>query len=143
MQFSRPGRLKKTEGNGFSFVELLLVIAAVGFLVVLLGSIPNSLNLIGKSKHESLAREILSKEIEDKRNITYANLVLGETNISDSRLVLLPSGEGKTLIEDCNPSICTNGENAKQVTVTVTWKEAGKLQTAKIKTLTGEGGLNQ
>lgn len=141
MQFSRQVQLRNNVG--FSLVELLLVITAVGFLVILLGSIPNSLNLIGKSKHESLAREIVVKEIEDKRNISYINLANGETNIIDARINLFPSGNGKTLVEDCDPLICTNSENAKQITVTVTWKEAGKQQTTRLKTIIAEGGLNQ
>lgn len=141
MQFSRLARSQSEKA--FSLIELLFVIAAVGFLVILLGSIPNSLNLIGKSRHESLAREIAVKEIEDKRNISYINLANGEITISDTRLGLLPSGSGKTLIEDCDLLVCTNNENAKQITVTVTWKEAGKPQTTRLKTLIAEGGLNQ
>ena len=129
--------------SGFSLIELLLLITAVGFLVILIGSLPNSIQLIGRSKHQSIVREIIAKQIEDKRAVTYINLTPGETSITDQRLSLLPEGSGKTLIEECDASICQNSEGVKQITVTVTWKEAGKLQTTKIKTLIAEGGLNQ
>ena len=146
MQFSQPALLKN-EKEGFSLVELLLTISAVGFLVLLLGSIPNSVNLIGKSRQQSLAREIISKEIEDKRAISYINLSTGETPISDLRINLLPGGAGKILIEDCSPVssplLCPNSEAIKQMTVTVTWKTAGKNQEAKVQTIIAEGGLNQ
>lgn len=146
MQFSQPGRLKNNR-KGFSLVELLLVIAAVSFLVLLLGSIPNSVNLIGRSRQQSIAREIISREIEDKRAITYINLATGETQVNDPRLGLLPAGSGKTVIADCipveSPAICPGGENIKQITVTLDWKTAGKAQTIKVETLISEGGLNK
>ena len=146
MQFSQPDQLKN-EKFGFSLVELLLTISAVGFLVLLLGSIPNSVNLIGKSRQQSFAREIISKEIEDKRAVSYTNLSPGETPINDPRINLLSDGVGKTLIEDCNPVssplLCPNSEAIKQITVTVTWKTAGKNQEAKVQTIIAEGGLNQ
>ena len=162
MQFFLPAQLKNDPpmadhpeeplrrrriSKGFSLPELLLVISAVGFLVLLLGSIPNSINLIGRSRHQSIAREIIAKAIEDKRASAYINLSLGETSINDQRINLLPDGTGKILVEDCNPvnnpAICPNSENVKLITVTVNWKAAGKNQEAKVKTIFAEGGLNQ
>lgn len=146
MQFSQPALLRN-DPKGFSLIELLLVSLSVGFLVLLLANLPNSINLIGKSRQESLAREIISKAVEDRRAIAYINLSPGETPINDQRINLLPDGAGKILVEDCNPvnfpSICPNSENVKLVTVTISWKTAGKFQEAKVKTIIAEGGLNQ
>jgi len=130
---------------GVSLVELLLVVVAVGMLVALMGSIPNSVGLISRSKHQSLAREIALKQIEDKRATAYANLTptapTGDP-FTDSRLSLLPGGSGKITIADCG-SICTNNEHIKQLTVEVDWKDGGKSQSVQIKSMIAEGGLNQ
>lgn len=129
--------------SGFSLVELLLVITTVGFLVILMASIPNALNLVSKSKHVSLAREIATKQLEDQRSLHYTNLANGQVDIADSRVSLLPSGSGTVLIEDCSSAICTNNENTKQITVTVNWKSGGKDQNVVLKTLISEEGINQ
>lgn len=129
--------------KGFSLVEILLVIATASFLVILIASLPNALNLIGKSKHASIAREVASKAIEDKRAISYINLVNGQTAIVDSRINLLPFGVGMVEVEDCPATICSQGENIKQIKVSVSWKEAGKNAEIKINTLIAQGGLNQ
>lgn len=140
------GRSINDKTSGFSLVELLLVVVAVGILVALMGSIPNSVGLITRSKHQSLAREIALKQIEDKRAITYANLTNTSPTgdpFSDSRLNLLPSGAGKITIKDCDPVLCTNSEELKEINIEVTWTEAGKLQIIKIQSMIAKGGLNQ
>ncbi|MBI4036046.1 prepilin-type N-terminal cleavage/methylation domain-containing protein [Candidatus Daviesbacteria bacterium] len=129
--------------RGFSLIESLLVIVIVGSIVFLMASIPNAMMLIGKSRHLSLAREIAAKQIEDKRTISYINLVNDNSPIADNRLSLLPSGAGNVVVENCSEQICTNGEHIKQVSVTITWKDNSKLQNVTLKTMIGEGGINQ
>lgn len=124
-------------------MESLLVIAMVGVMVFLMANIPNAMNLVNKSRHLSLAREIASKQIEDKRNISFANLVNDSAAVSDPRINLLPDGSGTVTVEDCSSQICTRSENVKQVSVTVSWKDNNKNVTITLKTLIGEGGLNQ
>lgn len=128
--------------TGVSLIESLLVVVIIGSVVTLIASIPNSLMLISKSKYVSIAREIASKQIEDKRIISYFNLVNDNSPITDSRLSLLPAGSGTVVVEDCSPQICTNGEHIKVVTVTVNWLDT-KLQVITLKTMIGEGGINQ
>lgn len=129
--------------RGVSLIESLLVIVIIGSIVFLIASLPNSLMLVGKSRHISLAREIAVKQIEDKRNINYSNLVNDNSAIADSRLGLLPVGSGTVEVLDCDPGVCTNSEHIKQVTVTVFWKDNDKTQTIILKTMIGEGGINQ
>ena len=129
--------------RGSSLVELLLVIVIIASSVFLIANIPNALTLVGKSKHLSLAKEIASKQIEDKRNISYANLVNDESTITDSSISLLPSGSGTVVVEDCDEAVCTNGENIKKVTVIISWKDNRKDQSVVLTTLIGEGGINQ
>ena len=127
--------------KGTSLVEIVVVIAVIGFLVILVSSLPNSINLITKAKNVSIAREVIEKEMEDQRSYAYINLASGPVN--DNRLKLLPEGSSEVLIEDCDPNICTKGENTKGVTITVSWKESGKAQSVKVKTFISEGGLNK
>lgn len=129
--------------TGFSLIESLLVVVIIGSIVFLVASIPNSMMLITKSKHVSLAREIAVKQIEDKRTINYANLVNGSSPIDGSRLGFLPAGNGTVAVADCNIQICTNGEHLKQVTVTVNWQDNNKNQSISLATMIGEGGINQ
>jgi len=129
--------------RGFSLIESLLVVVVVGLLVFLLASTPNSLMLITKSKHVSLAREIAVKQIEDKRTLSFSNLVNDNSPISDARLGLLPLGSGTVEVIDCDPAICTQGEHIKQVTVTVNWQDNNKAQNIILRTMIGEGGINQ
>lgn len=129
--------------KGFSLIELLLVVVTISTIVFLLANLPNAFLLINKSKHLSLAKEIASKQIEDKRTVNPANLINDTTDINDNRINQLPSGAGTTTIADCSPNICANGENIKQVTVIVSWKDNQKIQTVTLNTFIGEGGINQ
>lgn len=129
--------------KGFSLIELLLVVVIIGSVVFLIASLPNAMMLVTKSRHASLAREIVVKQIEDKRIINYSNLVNDSSPINDSRLSLLPQGSGTVAVTDCSPSICTNGEHIKQVTVTVDWQDNNKPQMITLKTMIAEGGINQ
>lgn len=129
--------------QGFSLIEILLIVVLVGIIVILLANLPNTMLLVNKSNHLSLAQEIATKQVEDERGINYANLVNGSTSINDSRISQLPFGAGTALVEDCPTQICTNGEHVKQITVTLTWKDNQKTQNISLKTFIGEGGINQ
>lgn len=129
--------------KGVSLVEALLVIVVISTLVFLLANLPNAMSLINKSNHMSLAREIAVKQIEDKRNTNYANLVNDTSNIVDSRMSLLLSSLGTVTVADCDPTICTNSEHIKKITITINWKDNNKTQTVTINTFIGEGGINQ
>lgn len=135
-------RLKlQVNERGISIVEVVLGLMIVVFIIMLLLNLPSSIALIGKSRQEVLAKEIVVKEIEDLRSIGYANLANGETQLVDSRLSTLPQGLGAVVVEDCPVEICTNSELVKQVTVTVTWKSSGDAKKVEVITLISEGGL--
>lgn len=129
--------------KGVSLIESLLVVIIIGLIVFLLTNIPNALGLISKGRNLSLAREIVSKQIEQKREISYINLANGIENILDSRLSILPQGFGTVEVTDCEIQICTNGEDVKKITVIVSWKENNKNQSTKLTTFISKGGLNQ
>jgi type II secretory pathway pseudopilin PulG len=127
--------------KGFSLVEVVLVVLMVGFIILLISNLPSSVKLIGDSKSSSLAREIANHKMEDVRNLGYDSIANGTSPIADPRLSKLPSGSGEVIIEDCPATICKNGELIKQVSVDVSWTEAGKSRDVKITTLISKGGL--
>ena len=129
--------------TGVSLIESLLVVVIISVNVLLMANLPNARGLIQKSRHLSLAREIAAKALEDKRSISWANLVNDTTSVSDPRVTLLPQGTGEVLIEDCEQQICTNSENIKHLKVSVSWQENSKDQKITLDTFIGEGGLNQ
>lgn len=142
--------------NGVSLVESLLMVVVIGIAVFLIANIPSAVMLVGKSRHVSLAKEIAVKQIEDKRSISYSDIGFGSYPINDSRLSLLPQGSGTVVVGvkdegtpdpndwiSCDRSICTNGEAVKQISVTVDWIDNNKPQTITLKTMIGEGGINQ
>lgn len=129
--------------QGVSLIELLLVILIISSAVLLIANLPNALLLVTKSKQVSLAKEIATKQIEDKRTISFSNLVNDTVAINDIRINMLPQGSGTTVVVDCDSSICTNGEHVKKITVTVSWKQNNKPQIMTLTTLIGEGGINQ
>lgn len=129
--------------KGVSFIELILVVVIIASTVLLLASLPNAFLLINKSRHLSLAKEIASKQIEDKRGISFSNLVNDSLPISDPRINLLPSGSGTIIVSDCDVSICIYSENIKKVTATVSWKDNNKTQSISLDTFIGVGGINQ
>lgn len=128
--------------KGFSLIEVILVVLVVGAISALVTNLPSSIKLIGNERHESLAKDIGSKRIEDLRSLPFDNLINSTTQIVDSRLTSIPQGAGSILIEDCPPLTCKNSEaNIKQATVTINWVESGKNQKIKIVTLISKGGL--
>lgn len=133
--------IKKFE-KGFTLVETLLVVFVAGLLIFLMANLPNAFNLIAKSKNASLAREIAIKRVEDMRSVGFDNLANGTETVTDTRISLLPQGLGSSSVEECPVEICTNGEQLKLVSVSVSWKENNKEQKVELKTLVGLGGLN-
>lgn len=129
--------------KGFSLVEAVLAVFIGGLLIFLVANLPNSFNLISKSKNQSIAREIAIKQVEDLRSITYENLALGEETILDSRLSILPQGSGSLTIEECEVTLCANGEEIKTAKIAITWKENSKPQKVEVTTMIGKGGLSQ
>lgn len=128
--------------KGVSIIELILVTAVIGMLILLVSNAPTAFNMIGNSSRESKVREVIQKRIEDLRAGSYANLSNGTTQISDPRISTLPQGTSQVVINDCPITICTNGELAKLVEITVSWTESGKAKTVKTSTLVSQGGLN-
>lgn len=127
--------------RGFTLIEAVLIIAIIGLMALLITNLPSSINLNSNSNYQSLAKQIASKQLEDLRLQTYQNLANGQQPIIDTRLNSLPKGSGTIIIADCPAQICTNGEQLKEVTVTINWFEKTSTTSAAFTTMIGEGGL--
>jgi len=134
---------KSTKQAGISLIELILVVAAVAFLVLLLANLPSAIASINKSRHASTARSIVNKQTDYLRKQTYTNLANGTNSFSDTALSSLRSAAGTYKIEDCPPAVCTASEEIKQITVTVSWNEMGDNKSIEVVTLVGKEGLGQ
>ena len=127
---------------GFSIIEVIMVVAVAGAIVLVIANLPASINLIGKSDHESIAKEIAQQTVEDYRSKTYANIANGNNSLTDSRFSKLPGGTGVIVIEDCPQTLCQNAEAVKKLTVTVSWNEKQEPRSVILTTLVAEGGLH-
>jgi competence protein ComGC len=129
--------------KGVTLMELLIVITTIGMLTFLLASIPNSLALISRSDHISIAREIAVKQVDDRRAMPYDNLQIDENGVDivDYRMSRFPNGVGKVYIKPCDIQVCPSDEQVKQITVSISWTEAGQEQNVEITTLISENGL--
>ena len=132
---------KINSAKGFNLIEIVLAIAVAGAIFLVIANLPSSINLIGKSKNESIAKDVAAQTIENLRGQTYVNLANGSTTITDGRISSLPGGSGTTVIEDCPTSSCPGGSEVKKVTVTVSWTQNNEPKSVILTTLISDGGL--
>ncbi len=130
--------------KGFSLIEIVIIVLIAGFIVLLLSNLPSSLKLIGISNHESKAKEVAQKKVEDIRATPFANISLGTTPVEDAGLSSLPGGTGEILIEECPDTVCsTQAEKAliRKATVKINWIDHANQKEVKLTTLVTDGGL--
>lgn len=127
--------------KGFSLVELVIAVSLVGVIALIIGNIPSAINLVTSSQSESKVREVVAKRVEDIRLAGYDSLANGTTAISDLRLQELNNVSASTVITDCPVQVCTQGEQIKQVRLTVSWNESGEPKTYQLTTLVAKDGL--
>lgn len=141
MRFGQKNHYDEIKSTGFALIEIILVCLIVGFLALLIGNLPQSIKLTTSSNHQSLANQIASKQIEDLRTKTFANLANGTTTILDPRLSSLPDVTATITLSDCPVSVCSNNEKIKRVDIVISWLDSSKTNTVNLNTFIGEGGL--
>lgn len=130
-----------THQQGFSLIEIVLVVMIIGFIGLLIANWPASINLNSSSARQSLAKEILTKQLEDLRAQGYGSLANGTSSFTDTRLEQLPEAQSSIEISDCPPTLCPNEEPIKQVEVQLSWQGTNGPETAQLNTLIAEDGL--
>lgn len=129
------------KSKGFSLIEVVIVVFLTGVIVLVIANIPQAIRLVTSSQAESKVREVVAKKVEDIRLSGYDNLVNGTTSLDDPRLNDLPGLLASTVISDCPAEVCTGGELAKKVSITVSWQENNEPKTYQVNTLVSKGGL--
>lgn len=131
----------KQQTTGFSLIELIMVIFIAGAIMLVLANLTPTFKLLSTSNQENLARQIVAEKIEDIRSAGYDNLANGEESFSDPRLTQLPQGNAEINIGDCPAQLCQNGEETKQINITVNWYENDQDQSFSVSTLISKGGI--
>jgi hypothetical protein len=129
--------------KGISLVEVVVVLATIGFLVLIIANVPSSLVSINKSRQTALAEEIASRKIESLRNTGFVDLAQGVSEFSDPDLFSLPSAQAEFEVTECPLEICSMGEDAKILQVRVFWGDFGNEHKVSLETLISEGGIAQ
>ncbi len=130
---------------GISLLEIVISMMVVGFVALVIANVPQASRLIVSSNRGVLAKEIVSKKLESLRNLGYASLSNGTTQISvveDSRLNKLPGVSSVVIVSDCPNQMCASSERTKKVEVKVSWSESGKIKNVDVITFISEGGLH-
>ncbi|RJP46033.1 MAG: type II secretion system protein [Armatimonadetes bacterium] len=133
------------DAKGFSLIELVLVVAMISFIALLINNLPSALASVNRSRHTSIAREAAERQLESLRRWPFDQLTLGVYQFDDTDLSQLSEVDAFYEVENCPAQICAWEESEmskpKAVTVKVTWKETGKLQTVNLVTLVSQGGV--
>lgn len=129
--------------KGISLIEIILVAAAVIALTLLLGTLPPAMSSINRSRHISMAREIVAREIEYLKKQPYTDLLEGVNLFTDPNLNSLTNGSAGYEIKSCSDLVCTHGEDIKEIKVSVSWSEAGEPNKMELVTLVYAKGVGQ
>lgn len=127
--------------KGFSLIEVLIAVFITGAIVLVVANIPQAIKLVTGSQSESKIREVAAKKMEDIRLTGYDNLANGTSVINDPKLNSLSGANASTVIVDCPVEICTDGELAKKVSITISWNENSEPKTYQLVTLVAKDGL--
>jgi prepilin-type N-terminal cleavage/methylation domain-containing protein len=110
--------------RGFSFIEVVVSLFIIGTVIVLSSAILKAAPLSRHAKFENLALSIAQNELEGLRAAGYSSLPAAGS-FSDPLLSSLPSGSGSLSVSDFNAK-------AKQVAVTVSWREEASSATSSV-----------
>lgn len=146
MLYSQRIRLLKVRmrnQRGVSLIELVLTLATTIGLVTALAILPSLISSINTSRHNSIAKDAATMEIDSLRKSGYTNLALGSGSFSDPSLSVLTSSSASYEVLSCPPEVCTQEEEVKEIKVAVTWLEGKSNQKVELTTLVSQGGVGQ
>ncbi|PIP21382.1 MAG: hypothetical protein COX39_03425 [Candidatus Nealsonbacteria bacterium CG23_combo_of_CG06-09_8_20_14_all_40_13] len=135
-------RLPKKYNRGYSLVELIVVIAIAGsVLVTIYLSLLYALKINLRARHSTFAYQSAEQEMEIIRNTPFANLTnqtSGSFLGTVSTLQQLPSGTGTLTIQDYQ-----SNNKIKEIVVIISWQEKTQSKQVTQSTLRAEGGIGQ
>lgn len=130
----------KISQKGFTLIEMIVTIAVTSLvLVMILGTILFTIKVNLRTRHRTLAYQILEQEVEIVRNTPFENLQNQTAGVfldTVSEVSNLPSGTGTLTIEDY-----AGQSTIKQVTADISWLEGDSPKTISLTTLVSRGGI--
>ena len=127
---------KITKQEGFSLVEIIMSMFIISVLFILAIIVASVLPIITKQSNENIAYHIAVKQMEELRATDFDSLPASGT-ITDPLLDDIPEGSGSFSVSDY-----PGHDGVKEIIVTINWDD-GILQSAVVKTLAVNGGINQ
>lgn len=106
----------------------------VAVALVVYASSLNLVRLMKSTKYQNLAYHLATRNMETLRATGFDSLPVSGP-LTDSELLLLPSGSGSMTFTDINTDL-------KQVNITVSWNESGNTKSVSYDTYIYSGGLN-
>lgn len=124
--------------KGLSLIEIIIALALVVVTITIFGVALSSVPLTKTARNQNLAYHIAAEKIEELRNTPFASLPAAGSSFANPALANLPAGSAAFTIQNYQ-----SDSKIKQVTVTVSWVDAGKTRSVVLETLMSERGLNQ
>ncbi len=143
------GHTRFRDGSGFSIVEVLVGVALIGVCVVVLYSgISSGVALIGWTREDMRATQVLLEQMESVRLYSWQQVTNGTVLPASFTAKQFPgtSNEGitysgSTAVEDAGLSTSYSGETRK-VVATVTWTVGDRTKQRQMVTLFARDGLS-
>jgi prepilin-type N-terminal cleavage/methylation domain-containing protein len=128
----------KHKQAGFTVIELLVAIAVVGILVPTLSGFVTELNALNdRARDLTIVNSLAENKIESLRSKGFTSLSDGTTTFTTELPVTLGSPKSATYV------VSTPHTGIKQIDMTISYKDHGRIQTAQYTTYIGELGVGQ
>jgi prepilin-type N-terminal cleavage/methylation domain-containing protein len=126
---------KKQNQTGYTIIEVLISLFIIASIVLLFVAANQAFLLNRNARYRETAMRIANSQMNVLRNTAYNSLPASGT-FSHPLLSTLPQGTANEILASYN-------NRTKEVTITVTWREAtaAVTQTAVLTTLITQGGL--
>lgn len=133
MKLHRP-----LKAQGFTIVEILVVIAVAGVMIVSLNSVVTGyLHVAQRGRYLSLANSYVEAKVEALRNTGYNSLSLGSSSLTSGLPSQLPPSRSGSMV------VTSPSGGLKQVDITVSYNDQGQSNSYAYTTYIGELGVGQ
>ena len=119
---------------GFSLVEVVVTFGLIAVALFSYFAVLKTVTLTRFAQHQALAYAVAAKKIEELKTLPFASLPPSGA-FTDSALSPLTNAQANLTITNYNDSA-----DIKDVTVSISWQDAGGVKNVDIKTLLTEGG---
>lgn len=124
--------------EGFTLVEILVVIAVAAVMIVSLNSVVTGyMHVAQRGRYLSLANAYVEAKTEALRNNGYNSLSLGTSSLTGELPTQLPPSRSASMV------VTSSSGGLKQVDITVSYKDQGQSNAYAYTTYIGELGVGQ